>query len=238
MTTKELWKALGLAFELWLFYVISTSIFNVSLDSASLFPKLIAFAILCVCLFVFFSTEYRRLFKKKPKFYTEQNLSNAPEARKAVEETAPKVFKKDLRELNTQIQRMDKKSSQIDDALRSYFGGSKISYEKFASTVEGVKKIFYSNVQAIINRINIFDEAGYEQLFARHREHTPDIEPYNRSLRFVENRLEENEEILKKLDALLLEVTRLSENTVPVEELPEMKELSDLTKLTMRYKQN
>lgn len=240
MTTKDLWKALGLAFELWLFYVISTSIFGLHLDYGNPLQRIGAWIIFGVCLYIFVSTEYKRLYRPKtpqPKIYTEKPFKTVTDARKAVDRTVPKAFKKEMRELDTQVNRMNQKKKALNDALKSYFGDSKITYEKFARTVDGVEEVFLENTQRIVARVNIFDEEGYEDIFRKHLEYTSAIAPYNEHFKYVRNRLNENEEILSRMDKLLLEVTSLSDTSQDVDDLPAVQELSELIDQTKLYKQ-
>lgn len=236
MESKDLWKALELGFELWLFYLISTSILGWSPDSGPFLGRIGAWVIILLCLYVFIRTEYKRLHNPKPKVYKDVELPNIKEAKKAVDRTVPKAFKKEMRTLDTQISRMNHKKEALDSALKGYFGDSKISYEKFASTVGGVEGVFLDNVQRVINRVNIFDEEGYEDVFNKHLEYTSAIAPYNEHFRYVKGKLDENEEILKKMDRLLLEVSNLNENKRPIEEMPVMQEMSELIDQTRLYK--
>lgn len=237
MSTRDLWKALGTAFELWLFYTISTSVFGWSLDSSNFLEVLGALVILIACIAAFVTTVYRQLFGSKSAKKLAKPVKTASEAKKVVENTTPKAFKKEMRMLESQTDRMKRKVDTLNKALKSYFGDSKISYEKFARTIDGVQSVYFENVQNIVNRVNIFDEVGYEELFSRHLEYTEAIEPYNEHFRYVLKKLDENEEILNKMDRLLLEVTNLTDRSSSVDTLPAMEELSELIDQTKLYRQ-
>lgn len=161
----------------------------------------------------------------------------AREALDLLAHTRFKVFKKQERTLKSQLERMVKKDEQLDQSLKEYFGASKISYEKFASTITGVRNVFLDNTYRIIRRVDLFDEAGYEDLLKKHQEHTDAIKPYQESFDFIDDKLNENEKILNQMDRLLLEVNSLNENQVSVEDLPAMQEMKQLIEQTKLYQQ-
>ncbi len=156
---------------------------------------------------------------------------------KAVKKANPKVFKKEMRELDNQCVRMEKKSEQLDVALKSYFQGSRISYAKFAETINRCLYLFDENVTQILNRIAIFDADGYEHLFKTHQEYTDAIKPYQASFDAIAADLKKNEEILTRFDRLLQEVNNLSNPQGDLDDLPAMQELSQLTEQTKLYRQ-
>lgn len=156
---------------------------------------------------------------------------------KAVKKADPKVFKKEMRELDNQCVRMEKKSEQLDVALKSYFQGSRISYAKFAETINRCLYLFDENVTQILNRIAIFDADGYEHLFKTHQEYTDAIKPYQASFDAIAADLKKNEEILIRFDRLLQEVNNLSNPQGDLDDLPAMQELSQLTEQTKLYRQ-
>ena len=160
------------------------------------------------------------------------------EAKKLVDATLPKAFKKEMRLLDSQTERMEKKSQILDESLKSYFGDSSISYDKFARTVAAVQNLFLDNTKKIITRINVFDEDGYKEIHSRHLEYTSAIDPYKEHFKYVNERLEDNEMILQKMDRLLLEVNKLNDSQVPIDEMPIMQEINELIEQTKLYQQN
>ncbi len=158
---------------------------------------------------------------------------------KQVKKTNPKCFKKEMRELENQVLRMEKKCTSLDDSLREYFGTSRISYEKFASTLNGAVGVFDDQVKKTLSRINIFDVDGYEQLFKNHLEYTDAIKPYEKTFDEIHEDLKQNEEILKRVEKLQMEVSHLNTaSDVSLDSIPAMEELSDLTRQTKLYQQN
>lgn len=157
---------------------------------------------------------------------------------KKVRKQNPKVFKKEMRELDNQCLRMEKKCQQLDTALKNYFGSSRISYAKFAATVNGGIEVFDENVSRILSRIQIFDEDGYENVFKMHQEYTDAILPYQATFDAIHQDLKTNEQILERFDRLLLEVNKLSDPQTDLDQLPAMQELSALIDQTKLYRQH
>lgn len=156
---------------------------------------------------------------------------------RTVKKTDPKVFKKQMRDLDSQILRLEKKAEQLDQALRDYFEGSRISYSKFAAAVNGGIGVFQDNTRRILSRIDIFDVDGYETLFKKHLEYTDAIEPYQKSFALIDEDLAVNEQILQRLDRLQEEVRHLSNPQSDLDTLPAMQELSELIDQTRLYQQ-
>lgn len=167
-----------------------------------------------------------------------KNSGTMTQIKKQIEGTRPKAFKKEMRMLSSQEERMENKMDSLDRALKDYFGDSVISYNKFAGTIEGVQQVYSENTQKILKRIDVFDEEGYNDIFRRHQEYTDAIKLYQQHFDYVKERLDENEQILARLDKLLLEVNNLNDTKTPIDQLPAMQEISELIDQTKLYRQN
>lgn len=134
-----------------------------------------------------------------------------------------KGLKKDISLAQDQLNRIEKKKISLLDVLSQRFDPTELSYRKFHSVIYEVEKLFYLNIRGILNKLSVFDEKS--QL-------------YKEYLAYVSGYLGANEEILLKLDKLLLEITRLgSTDYKDVEDMPCMKEIDLLIKQTRFYKQ-
>lgn len=153
-----------------------------------------------------------------------------------VKKTNPKSFKKQMRELENQCDRMSAKMDQLDQAINDYFGDSRISIAKFANSINGGIGVFEQNVEHILSRINIFDQDGYEHLFKTHQEYSDQIQPYQASFDAVDEDLKLNKEILARFDKLLMEVHKLSDPKVELSDLSAMQELDTLIDQTKLYR--
>ena len=100
------------------------------------------------------------------------------------------------------------------NVLHQRFDPGELSFKKFASVTEEVEKLLYLNIRSILNRLNVFDEADYASMMkAKSSTIPPKLfrknKVYNDYLTYVKDSLHTNEEILLKLDQLLLEISRL-----------------------------
>lgn len=181
---------------------------------------------------------YRKYHRSESGPADLRNMGPTVQIRKKIAQTPAKAFKKEMRQLNSQTERMQNKLESLDRSLKNYFGDSVISYQKFAGTIQTVEKVFADNSEKILQRIDIFDEEGYNDLFRRHEEYTDAIQPYQAHFAYIQKRLQENEEILTRMDRLLLEVNHLNESSTPIDQLPAMQEISDLIEQTKLYQQN
>ncbi|RUS45067.1 hypothetical protein [Cohnella sp. AR92] len=155
-----------------------------------------------------------------------------------------KALEDDIRLALEQIDRMRKKKQTLGDVLGQRFEPGELSYRKFASVTAEVENVFYLNIRSILNRLNVFDESEFRSLQnpknARFSQKLlqEKTNVYNDYLTFVKSSLDANEEILLKLDKLLLEITRLdSFEAGDIENMPGMQELDTLIKQTKFYKQ-
>ncbi|WP_145939484.1 hypothetical protein [Paenibacillus glacialis] len=143
-----------------------------------------------------------------------------------------------------QLDRITKRKDTLLIVLNQRFEPTELSYKKFASVVQEVEKLFYLNVRSILNRLNVFDESEFLRVMSNKstrfsqellQEKTT---MYNEYLSFLKSSLDSNEEILLKLDKLLLEISRLdSFEPGDIENMPCMQEIDSLIKQTKYYKQ-
>lgn len=143
-----------------------------------------------------------------------------------------------------QTDRMKKKKDTLLNVLDQRFDRSELSYKKFDSAILEVEKLFYLNVRSMLNRLPVFDESDYKRVMnAKSTALSPQLlqektNLYNEHLSFIKSSLSSNEEMLLKLDKLLLEISRLDSFELgDIENMPCMKEIDLLIKQTKYYKQ-
>lgn len=155
-----------------------------------------------------------------------------------------KTFEETIDLLLDQIERLQKKNKTIRDILLQIFSASEISYKKFDAVIAEVEKIFFMNIRSILNKLNAFDEEDYnfirrkcedgafsqqfmEEKFRVHDEY----------IAFVKAATEDNEQILLKLDKLLLEISGLNcIESGQLEQMAGMIEIDNLIKQAKYYK--
>ena len=156
-----------------------------------------------------------------------------------------KVLRNDIALALDQLERIEKKRNALLDVLGQRFEQTELSYKKFMGVIDEVEKLFYLNIRGILNKLGVFaasdfnrmaDQPKASQLSSKVAQKKTAL--YQEYLAYVTGYLEANEEIMLKLDKLLLEISLLgSTDYRDVEEMPCMKEIDTLIKQTKLYKQ-
>lgn len=156
-----------------------------------------------------------------------------------------KALKNDVLLAIEQLERIKKKKSALRDVLIQRFDASELSFRKFESVIQDAEKLFLIYIRGILYKLSVFDASEYK-LFADKQQPPPFTTTlvqkksafYKEYFVYVAGCLNSNEEILLKLDQLLLELSRLdSMDHNAVENMPCMKELSTLISQTKLYQQ-
>jgi hypothetical protein len=155
-----------------------------------------------------------------------------------------KTFERNIDLLLDQIQRLQKKNKTIRDILLQIFNASEISYQKFDAVIAEVENIFFKNIRSIINKLNAFDEDDYNFIKKQRNAGAfseeimeEKFKVYNEYIRFVKEATEDNEQILLKLDKLLLEISGLNcIESGELEQMAGMIEIDNLIKQAKYYK--
>jgi hypothetical protein len=155
-----------------------------------------------------------------------------------------KALEEDISVALAQLERMRKKQSTLFEVLDQRFEPSELSYRKFASVIREVQKLFYLNVRGALNRLQVLDGAELAAVASPKTARLPTelfqekANMYNEQLAYVKSAVGTNEEILLKLDKLLLEITKLDSHELgDIENMPGMREIDSLIKHTKLYKQ-
>lgn len=204
-----------------------------SLFSQSTLCALGAWFITLLLALIFFGLYFHK--KRIPTRDFESLIQPLNPTLSTIKRTSPKVFQKEIKELYEQGLRLQHKTNQLDTALQDYFGGSRLSYAKFATSINGGIEAFQANVTAILARMDSFDVLGYEELFKRHLEYTSAMDPYQDSFAFIHQTLQNNEAILTRFDRLLVEVQALSNPVSNLENSEALQDLNTLIDQTKRY---
>jgi len=154
-----------------------------------------------------------------------------------------KVLKNDISFTLVQVDRMKKKKETLLTLLNDRFDPNELSYQKFASVIIEVEKLFYLNLKNILNKISTFDESEYKSIINKEptRFSTQLLQEktnlYNEYVTFVKDSVNINEGILLNLDKLLLEISRLDSFEIgEIEKMACMQEMDALIKQTKYYK--
>lgn len=147
-----------------------------------------------------------------------------------------KIFEKDITNILEQIEMFKKKRETIKEILLQKFDITEMSYSKFDGVISDIENVFYINIRSIINKLNTFDEKDYMRIngaekrlrfskeFIQTKKHI-----YEEYIYFVKNAIEDNEQILLKLDKILLELSKFNSlEHGKIEDMNAMKEIDDL----------
>jgi hypothetical protein len=146
----------------------------------------------------------------------------------------PKTFERTLQRALEHVRKMKRKKAVITDILLQKFDEGEMSYIKFKTAVENVEKVMCVNMRSMLSRISAFDEEEFNQIrkeakFRPSPTMQQSLEIYLEYITFAEKAVEQNEEILLKLDRLLAEVSKF--NTIDSTQLGEMSAMQELESL-------
>ncbi|UWG96656.1 hypothetical protein LPY66_17495 [Dehalobacter sp. DCM] len=226
-----------------LIVVFSPGLIGLKIGGASVFSTALGCAIVFVCAVLFLYGNYKMLTEKERIVQTKE-LDSPSECAAALRlHRQKKTFAETIDLLLGQIERIEEKQDTITDVLQQKFCPTEISFQKFQAVVTEVTDIFYINIKGIINRLNAFDEKDYifitrkagRTLSEEFREEKLSV--YHDHMAFVSNAAQQNEQILLKLDKLLLEISKLTSlESNAIENMPGMEELNNLIKQVKFYR--
>lgn len=150
------------------------------------------------------------------------------------------VFDENIVKNIEQIKRFTRKHATIKDILLQKFSKDEMSFQKFSSVLQDVEDVIYMNMRSILNKISAFDVDEYERLmrgeFSGNELTQEKRDIFNEYIDFVDTATKTNEEILLKLDKMLLEISRY--NTIDggdIKKLPAIVEMDELIKNANLY---
>ena len=249
MSKDRLIKLAVFNLGLWLAYILlfSRAFFGLTLSAQN--PLSTAFGVMSIVMgVVLFGYVNRRLLlpppKPAPPLLTDDSLSTLDACAQALSQYIkgnPETFAADLRAAIGQIERMKKKKQTIRAILLDRFTDTEMSYKKFEGAVDSVENIMLLNVKALLRRVSAFDEGEYEDALKRGGASAKLAESRRAILgeytSFVSRSVEDNEEILIRLDKLILEMAKLGDlHGGAVEDMPAMREIDALIGDTKWYK--
>lgn len=225
----------------------SPGIVGLAIGGESTFKSALGITIIIMDFLVFIVGNYTILNQKKGKMPTKE-IKTVVDCTVALKEHRnEKIFKRDIEKIFEQMERLDKKKEIITDILLQKFSNTEMSYLKFQGVIDEINKIFNINIRSIINKLNIFDEEEYENIIKESRKvHKENEELLNEKLKiyedyikYIKDSINDNEEILLKLDKLLFELSKFdSLEDGELENMFAMEEIDDLINKAKFYKEN
>ena len=223
-------------------FVFSDGLMDLDFGDSPMDTALIV-AVVFVSLGVFGYGNYA-LLGNQPKSKSLMNPETSEDCILTLRNNRVKTFTKETETILLQTDRFTSKKVTINDILMQKFDPGEMSFNKFDGAVNEVEKVFYMNIKSILNRLNAFDEGDYllirrpsaakkfSESFIQSK-----LAIYQEYIDFVKEAIEDNEEILLKLDKLLLEISKFNSlEDGEVENMSAMKEIDELINKTKYYK--
>ncbi len=243
METKKIIKIAGLNIGIALINIIlfSPGLMNIRLNSSDALSVAIGGTAIFLSLSFFFYGNYKLLSQKVPTIKI-GDIKNHEDCIIALNQSYGKnTFDNNITTMKEQVERLNKKKDKIFSMLSQKFNVIDEVYERFNATIFDVEYVFLSNIKSILNKISAFDEEDYESMrhdIAQKKFSTEVITSkmniYNEYITFVKDAIEDNEEIILKLDALLLEISKF--NTLEAGEIDNMREIKEMDELIRKSK--
>ena len=151
------------------------------------------------------------------------------------------VFDKNIIKNINQLKRFRKKEKTIRESMLQKFSPQELTYQKFDSVLNNIEKTMCLNMSSILSKMAAFDVEEYESLqkknFPKNEVSEEKMQIYDEYLKFIKNATSINEDILLKMDKMLLEISSFNslEND-EVKELPALAEMDELIKNASLYK--
>lgn len=222
----------------------SSGILDIEIGGTSIFETAFGVTLIIMSIGVFIFGNYKLLIEKEKKIKSNEIKTSFDCIEALKNNKEKKTFSKDISILLEQIQRIEKKREMITEILLQKFSSSEMSYSKFQEGIIEIEKLFYVNIKSAINKLNIFDEGDY--LLARKESRQANLSEefieekisiYNEYIFFIKDSIEDNEQILLKLDKLLLELSKFdSLEDGELENMGAMKEIDELISKIKLYK--
>lgn len=224
--------------------LFSPGLVGMGIGKGSIFDRTLALTIIIMSIILFIVGNYMLIVERKQKVKVRE-IETVFDYINALEQNKDKkAFAKDIRILFEQMENWEKKKGMVKDLLLQKFSSTELSYGKFSTVIEELEKVFYMNIRSIINKINIFDQEDYDELKrpkAKESFSKDFIEAkmsiYNQYIDYVKDSMADNEEILLKLDRLLLELSKFNSlDEGELEKMTAMEEIDELIAKARFYK--
>ncbi|ASS75207.1 hypothetical protein CIG75_09585 [Tumebacillus algifaecis] len=224
-------------------FVFSPGLLGLKLTGEGALQTAFGVTFIVASLLILLTVSYNLLFKPTPlpstkELKTREDFVDALGRFKRV-----KGLEKDIDLALDQLERIEMKTTTLFEVLKQRFDESEMSFMKFASVITSVENLFYRNMKSMLNRLTVFHSTDISKSSARtsssfSRElQNEKASVHNEYLKFIHESLQTNEEIMLRLDKLLLEISNLdSLEHEDIENMACIQEIDSLIKQTKLYK--
>ncbi len=216
--------------------LFSPGLLGIEIVGASAFEAAFGATAALMSVIVFTIGNYKLIIEKE-KIIQASEIKTAEDCINALNQNYDKrIFEKDITTILEQIEMFQKKRETIKEVLLQKFDITEMSYLKFDGVISDIEDVFYVNIKSIINKLNAFDEKDFNRIRKNEAEKKFTNEfiqakmcIYNQYISFVKKAIEDNEQIILKLDKLLLELSKFDAlEGRKIEDMTAMKEIDDL----------
>jgi len=225
--------------------VLSPGLLGVDLTSDSPLEKSAALTLLIISAIIVIYVSYRFLFNQPQAkiLLRETEVAEEDLEQALAQYDKHKLFQMEVETARDQLNRMKQKKIALLDLLSERFQPSELSYSRFLGVITAVEKLLNNNVKGIIGKLHGSQISGLSAADQRQqRMFSQRVVQQKQQLRkeytdYVIGYISANEEILIKLDQLVLETTLLSStDSRELDDMPCMQEIDLLIKQTKYYK--
>ena len=188
--------------------------------------------------FACFYGNYMLLKEPERRTYSQESLVDLSQARAVLASYhGGKYFGRIADTTSDQIVRLERTMERAKGALGTKFTKGSMSYDRYDATVKAAQEAALSNVIAMANRMQIFDEKDYARLKNYKHDDIPDeiqqkqIALYTDNMMQLEAAVAANEELILALDTMSLELARPGEAAQTDPLLEEIHRLTEQVKL-------
>ena len=246
MDTEKIVKiaALNLGIAVVNIILFSPGLLGIEIGGESIFQTAFGATVILMSGIIFLLGNYK-LIVEKEKVIAVNEISTTLDFINALEQQGKKkTFSKDVVVLLEQIKSFQKKKETIGQILLQKFDRHEMSYAKFHGVISEVESLLYLNIKSILNKLSAFDEDDYNRMKKDNAQGKfsntfiqAKMSIYNEYILFVKDSTEDNEQILLKLDKLLLEISKFNSlEDGEIENMSAMKEIDELISKTKYYK--
>lgn len=246
MSTEKIIKLVGLNVGIAILNIVlfSPGLLNIKMSGSNASGIAVGGTAIIMSFVVFIYGNYK-LISQKAKTVQINDIKTSEDCVNALKQAyGKKTFDNDISTMLEQVSRLGKKKEKIRNILLQKFSAVDQRYERFNGTIVDVEYVFYANIKSILNKIFAFDEEDYERISSNaggKRFSTEfmasKLSIYNEYISFVKKAIEDSEEILLKMDALLLELSKFdSLEAGEIENMNEIKEMDELIRKSRYYR--
>lgn len=228
--------------------VLSPSMLGIDITSDSIFEKSIGLTTLILSAVAVFYVSYLYLFGRPGEngklLIREEEVPEENFQEHLARYRRHKLFPMEVTIALDQVSRMKEKKDALLELLSQRFEKNELSYNRFLGVIVDVEKLFNMNIRGLISKLHGSEISKLDRIDTRQAQQMfsgkvmqQKQQLFTEYANYVKGYVSSNEEILTKLDRLLLETSLLNSTDYrELDEMPCMQEINLLIEQTKYYK--